>query len=445
MSSTAAEPDARELRAALEAGRITVRELVESCLARIALDEPRIAAWAHLDPDLARARADALDGERRAGRPAGPLFGLPVGVKDIIDTSDLPTEHGSPIFAGRRPLEDAPLVTRLRAAGAVVLGKTVTTEFAAFTPGPTRNPHDPARTPGGSSSGSAAAVAAGHVPLAIGSQTNGSVIRPAAFCGVVGYKPSFGWIPRTGMLCQSPTLDHIGVFARTLGDAALLAEELVDVDARDPATRPRARPRLVRAALEGLPVRPRLAIVWGAPRELAEPAMREAMEELAQSLGEVAIAVELPESFAEAIAIHRTIWTAELAFRFGRLLAERGELVSERFAELVREGERVDAVAYQRALALRERLQAELSAIFHEIDAFLTPAAPGEAPLGLASTGDPSFCTLWTLCGTPALTLPLFEGPSGLPMGLQIVADRGDDERLFRVAAWLERTVAEAA
>ncbi len=437
------EPTARELRAALEEGRITVRELVETCLARIEADEPRIRAWAHLDRDYALAQAEALDEARRRGRPQGPLFGLPVGVKDIVDTADLPTEHGSPIFLGRRPSRDAWLVTRLRAAGAVILGKTVTTEFAAFTPGPTRNPHDPERTPGGSSSGSAAAVAAGMVPLAVGSQTNGSVIRPAAFCGAVGFKPTHGSIPRTGMLEQSPTLDHVGVFARDLADAALLAETLVGFAPEDPATRPQAPPRLSRAAAEGLPVRPRLAIVLGPARDRVEPAMLEAMMELAEALGEVAVALELPPGFARALEVHRTIWTAELALRFGRLVAERAELVSERFAELVREGERVDAVAYQRALGQRTLLRRELAALFHEIDAFLTPAAPGEAPPGLAATGDPAFCTTWTLCGVPALTLPLLTGPSGLPMGLQLVADVGDDERLFRVAAWLRATLAE--
>ncbi len=437
-----AEPSAVALRAALEEGRIGVRELVETCLARIEADEPRIRAWAHLDRDYALAQADSLDADRRAGRPRGPLFGLPVGVKDIVDTADLPTEHGSPIFLGRRPSRDAWLVARLKAAGAVILGKTVTTEFAAFHPGPTRNPHDPERTPGGSSSGSAAAVAAGMVPLAIGSQTNGSVIRPAAFCGVIGYKPTHGLIPRTGMLEQSPTLAHVGVFARDLEDAGLLVETLVGFDPDDPATRPRATPQLARAAREGLPVRPRLAILLGPAADRAEPAVLEALSELGHALGEAAVRTELPEAFADSIAVHRTIWTAELAFRFGRLVRARGELVSARFAELVREGERVDAVAYQRALAARERMREELAAFVHEIDAILTPAAPGEAPRGLETTGDPSFCTTWTLLGAPALTLPLFSGPTGLPMGLQVVAEPGDDERLFRVAGWLQRTLA---
>ena len=232
------EPTAVQLAADLAAGKVNALEVTEACLARIAADEPRVQALAHLDPDHARAQARALDERKRAGRPLGPLHGLPVAVKDIVDTADFPTENGSVLHAGRRPLHDAAIVGRLRAAGAVLLGKTVTTEFACFTPGKTRNPHDPARTPGGSSSGSAAAVAAGMAPLAIGSQTNGSVIRPASFCGVFGFKPTYGLIPRTGVLATSATLDHVGVFARSVEDVALLAEPLMGFDPGDPATRP---------------------------------------------------------------------------------------------------------------------------------------------------------------------------------------------------------------
>lgn len=439
---TAAEPTARDLRAALEEGRISVRELVETCLARIEADEPRIRAWAHLDRDLALARADELDAERRRGRPQGPLFGLPVGVKDIFDTADLPTELGSPVFRGRRPVRDAWVVSRLRAAGAVVLGKTVTTELAAFGPGPTRNPHDPTRTPGGSSSGSAAAVAAGQVPLALGSQTNGSTIRPASFCGVVGFKPSLGLIPRPGMLEHSPTLDHAGVLARDLEDAALLVDALAGHDERDPATRPRAAPRLAAALAVPLRPKPRLALVWGPARDRAEPATLEAFGELRELLGEDCLELDLPETFADALAVHRRIWTADLAFRFAPLVERAGELLTPRFCELVREGLVLSAVDYQRALAARAVMLGDLERLFHEIDAFVTPAAPGEAPPGEA-TGDPAFCSLWTLCGTPALTLPLLTGPSGLPMGVQLVAAAGDDARLLRVARWLEARVAE--
>ena len=244
----------------------------------------QIQAWAHLDPALALAAADARDADAHAGRPLGALQGLPVGLKDIIDTADLPTENGSAIHRGRRPERDAWVRSRLDALGAVIIGKTVTTEFAAFAPGPTRNPHDPSRTPGGSSSGSAAAVAAGMVPVALGSQTNGSVIRPASFCGVVGYKPSFGLIPRTGVLTQSHTLDHLGVFAADLGLAARVGEALMGYDAGDAATRPRAPMPLVRA-LATPPGSARLAFVKGPAWPMAEASTVEAFSALRERLG----------------------------------------------------------------------------------------------------------------------------------------------------------------
>ena len=250
-----------EAQRLLSEGKITALELTEACLDRIAAEEPRVHAWAYLDPELTRAQARRCDEARQLGRPQGPLHGVPVGIKDIIDTRDMPTENGTPLHAGRRPTRDAAVVERLRAAGAVILGKTVTTELAVYHPGKTRNPHDPERTPGGSSSGSAAAVAAGMVPLAVGSQTNGSVIRPASYCGVFAFKPSHGLISRFGVLAQSRPLDHIGVFARTLEDLALIADALIGFDARDRDTRLEAAPRLLEAVRQDWPLTPDLALV----------------------------------------------------------------------------------------------------------------------------------------------------------------------------------------
>ena len=339
-------------------------EVTEACLARSALDEPRIHAFAHLDPEHARAQARALDERKRAGRPLGPLHGVPVAVKDIVDTTDFPTEHGSVIHAGRRPLRDAAIVTGLRAAGAILPGKTVTTEFACFTPGATRNPHDLERTPGGSSSGSAAAVAAGMVPLAIGSQTNGSVIRPASFCGVVGFKPSYGLIPRTGVLATSATLDHVGVFARSVEDAAFLADSVAGWDEGDPATRADPPPALLRTALAAPPVVPRLAFVRGPTWEEAEPATRDAFAELAALLGTRLVEVALPEPFAEAVAVHRTIWTSELAFHLAPEYERGREQLSDRLCQLIEAGRTTPAPDYQRALATRRRFQAALEPLF---------------------------------------------------------------------------------
>jgi len=245
-SKDLSELGAAAAASALSEGSISSEELVASCLARIAADEERVRAWAFLDADYALQQARAADQRRREGEPLGALHGIPVGIKDIIDTRDMPTENGTVLHAGRTPLEDATVVRMLRAAGAIILGKTVTTELATYAPGKTRNPHNPEHTPGGSSSGSAAAVAAHMVPLALGTQTNGSMIRPAAYCGVVGFKPSFGLIPRHGILKQSRALDQVGVFARSVEDAAFLAEQIIGFDERDPDTRPRAKPPLPR-------------------------------------------------------------------------------------------------------------------------------------------------------------------------------------------------------
>ncbi|MGH7429618.1 MAG: amidase, partial [Candidatus Methylomirabilaceae bacterium] len=281
-------------------GVISAEQLLDACLARVRETDAQVQAWAFLDPDHALAQARAADAWRLEGRPIGPLHGVPVGIKDIFDTADMPTEYGSVLYAGRTPSRDAAAVAMLRAAGAVILGKTVTTEFATQAPGKTRNPHDPERTPGGSSSGSAAAVAAGMVPLALGSQTNGSVIRPAAFCGVLGFKPTHGLIPRHGMLTLSRTLDQVGVFARTIHDLALLAGQLVGYDERDPDTRPRARIPFAEVAAEEPPLPPMFAFVKTPHWERADEKTQEAFGELIEHLGDRVEEVELFPSAAEA-------------------------------------------------------------------------------------------------------------------------------------------------
>src|SRR5881396_866175 len=272
--------------AAVEAARmiregvVTSVQLVEACLARVREVDAAVQAWAFLDPEHALAQARAADELRLSGAPTGPLHGVPVGLKDIIDTSDMPTENGSVLHAGRTPSRDAAVARMLRAAGAVIMGKTVTTEFATRTPGKTRNPHDPAHTPGGSSSGSAAAVAAGMVPLALGSQTGGSVIRPASYCGVYALKPTHGLIPRTGMFQLSRSLDHVGLFARTIDDLALLLEQLVGYDERDPDSRPRARIPYRDVAAEEPPLPPMFAFAKTARWDRVDDDAKEAFDEL---------------------------------------------------------------------------------------------------------------------------------------------------------------------
>lgn len=426
-----------EAAQAIREGQITCEGLTSACLERIGALEERIGAWAHLDPDHALSQARDADLARREGRALGPLHGVPVGIKDIFDTKDLPTEDGTVLHAGRRPLEDAAAVSRLREAGAIILGKTVTTELAVFSPGKTRNPHDPDRTPGGSSSGSAAAVAAFMVPLAIGTQSNGSVIRPASYCGVYGYKPSHGLISRHLVLQQSRPLDQIGVFARTVEDAALIAEQMMGFDDRDPDTRPQARPTLFETAMSEPPVAPRLAFARTPVWDQADDDTKSGFEELVADLGESAGEAELPEAFREAVAFHRSIMEADLALSYEVEYARGKDALSPILREMIERGQRVPAMEYNRALAQVPVLRRELEKVFEWHDAIITPATTGEAPVGLESTGSPIFCTLWTLCGMPAITLPLMQGSHGMPMGVQMVGAKGDDARLLRTARWL--------
>jgi Asp-tRNA(Asn)/Glu-tRNA(Gln) amidotransferase A subunit family amidase len=424
-------------------GAIDSAQLVEACLARVRETDTQVQAWAFLDPDHALAQARAADDLKRQGLPIGPLHGVPVGVKDIFDTADMPTEYGSVLYAGRTPSRDSAAVAMLRAAGAIIIGKTVTTEFATQAPGKTRNPHDPDHTPGGSSSGSAAAVAAGMVPLAIGSQTNGSVIRPAAFCGVLGFKPTHGLIPRHGMLTLSRTLDHVGLFARTVADVALLAGQLVGYDEVDPDTRPRARIPFAEVAAEEPPLPPMLAFVKTPHWERADKETKEAFGELIEHLGNRVEEVELFPSAAEAWQWHRTIMEAEMAANLEREWDKGHDRLSESLRAQLERGREVRALDYQRAVAWIPRIYESFAELFYlRFDAILTPAAPGTAPKGLTSTGDPSFCTLWTLCGMPAVSLPLLQGANGLPLGVQLVGPRDGDARLLRTARWLAAAVA---
>ena len=438
-----ADLTALQARDEIARGALKAVELAEACLERIAEREPDVQAWEHLDPDLVMRHAEAADRFRATGRPIGPLHGVPIGVKDIIDTRDMPTENGTVLDEGRRPRADAAVVERLREAGAIILGKTVTTELAVYHPGKTRNPHDASRTPGGSSSGSAAAVAAQMAPLALGSQTNGSVIRPASYCGVVGFKPSRGLISRRGVLVQSPTLDSIGVFARSVEDAALCADAIAGHDPRDRQTELAARPELLRTATSRPPVKPALAFVRSPVWEQAEEDVRAGFAELVETLGEGVEEVELPSPFERVHALHSAIMLADIARSFSRYFEHGRDKLSGRLTGMIEEGRKVLAVDYAAALDWIEVMNAALEKLFERYDAILTPAAAGEPPVGLESTGSPAFCTIWTYCGVPAVTLPLLVGSSGLPIGVQMVGRQMYDGRLLRTARWLTGTLRE--
>lgn len=430
-------PGAVELRDRLASGSLRATELMKICLDRIEALDGQIQAFEWLDPEFAMRQAEAVDNYRGTGRALGPLHGLPVALKDIIDTKDIPTLNGTVIDAGRVPSRDAAIVQKLKSAGAIIIGKTVTTELAFMHPSKTRNPANPDHTPGGSSSGSAAAVAAGMVPLAVGTQTNGSVIRPAAFCGVTGFLPSKGTIPRTGILAQALTLDRVGVFARSVEDAALLADVLFGYDAADRTTALAPTPKLLETARAAVPVTPQFAFVRTPYWSKADEECRLAVEELAAMLGEGCFEAELPPPFAEAATIRERINFAEMAKCYHRYANDGAASLSPEINEALAKGGKILAHDYIAALDWPDYLYAALEEIFQRCDAILTPAAPGPAPKGLDSTGSPLFNATWTLCGTPVITLPVFEAEGGLPMGIQLVGPRGGDARLLRTARWL--------
>ena len=423
-------------------GRFSAEDYTAACLERIAAAESEVHAFAHLDPEYALKQARVLDRLKSEGDRIGPLHGIPVAIKDIFDTADYPTEYGSPIFAGRRPTADATVVRKLREAGAVIIGKTVTTEFAYFNPGKTRNPRDLNRTPGGSSSGSAAAVAAGMVPLALGSQTNGSMIRPAAFCGVFGVKPSHGLISRGGALTLSRTLDHVGAFARSIDDLALVLDVLVGQDSADPDSRPYASPKFRVSAAEPPPIPPSFALVRTPMWEKADADARSAVEDLAKELG--AREVDLPDAYRDAWSGLRAIMAVEMAHNLGDFVDNGGE-ASKTFRELIAEGRKVTATEYLAAIRDARRYADGMANIFEQLaDAIITLSARGVAPLGIEATGDPVFCTLWTLTGFPSLNVPLLADADGLPIGVQLVGAPGRDQRLLRTARDLVEQLAGA-
>jgi Asp-tRNA(Asn)/Glu-tRNA(Gln) amidotransferase A subunit family amidase len=443
----------RELVEHQQRGTLTSEAIVRHCLARAAALEPTIEAFARLDPQAALAQARAADRRRATQEHLDLLHGIPVGIKDIIATRGIPTRMGSPVFADNVPSESAAVVQRVEHEGGLVFGKTVTAELAYYHPGETANPWNPVHTPGGSSMGSAAAVAAGIVPAALGTQTNGSVIRPAAFCGCVGFKPSQGLIANHGIQPFASTLDQVGVFTRHIDDAARMTAALSaaggDAQGRaSPGPRgTRAWPAgetaqaLARELVELKPLfqAPRLAVVRSPVWSLAEAPQRDLIERAVERLRAAGAAIEeqeLPAVFATAHDTHRTIMQAEGARELAGLQANHRAQLSAALNRLIDEGTKIPDVVYRDALEQRERMQGELAHWFQRFDAVITPPARGEAPATREHTGDPAFCTIWTLVGVPALTLPAGRGPHGLPLGLQIVGPYRQDARTLAVAQW---------
>ena len=408
----------------IAAGKITCEALVRDCLERIDARESEVRAWEYLDREAALEQARAAD----TGSSRGLLHGLPIGIKDLIDTVDMPAAYGSPIYAGHRPAWDASCVALTRNAGGIVIGKTVTTEFAAMHPGKTRNPHNLAHTPGGSSSGSAAAVADYMVPLAFGTQTAGSVIRPAAFCGIVGYKPSFGMISRVGVKALSDTLDTIGTMARTVPDAALFAAALTgrrDLLVEEPPS-----------------AKPRVGICHTFEWKHAQSETVAAFENIATKLGAAGVKfweVKLPPTYANLTNAQIDIMLVEQALSLAHERLKHWPQISERLQGTLEAGLQISLDRYDSAQTLARNCRRTLTEVFVDCDVLLAPSAPGAAPAGLGFTGDPIFNRIWTLLRVPCVTVPVGIAPNNLPLGVQVIGAFGSDALTLAAAHWLHQ------
>ena len=418
-------------------GWISSVDLVQSCLERIAETDEHVGAWVHVDAEGALARAARMDDIRRCGYPIGRLHGIPVGLKDIVDTKDMPTQRGSAIYKGRQPGSDASIVHRLLDEGAVILGKTVTSELAFVHANETRNPHNVAHSPGGSSSGSAAAVAAFQVPLAVGTQTNGSVIRPASYCGVYGFKPSNGVISRSGLLQTSKTLDQVGVFARTMEDAALLADVLSGYDPADQNSFDYPRPAMLAGTRSDVPVEPVFAVFDLPFADRLSDEGREGFAETVDVLGDKAERHAAPPAFAFLLETHRMIHEYEICHHLEKAFEDHWKLISNTLKPIVERGRVITKTQYEHALGTKAETESYFDTFFIDYDAILAPSTTGEAPLFGNGTGDPCYSTIWTLAGLPCINMPMLTSANALPMGLQVIGQAGRDDRLLRTSNWL--------
>ena len=411
---------------AIATGETTAEAVTRACLDRIEARDGAVRAWAFIDPENALAQARALD----AANDRGPLHGVPVGTKDVLDTADMPTAMGSPIYEGHRPSADAASVAMLRAAGAVILGKTVTCEFAGMHPGATTNPHDPRRTPGGSSSGSAAAVADFQVHGALGTQTGGSVLRPASFCGIVGYKPTYNIVNRAGLMFAAENLDTIGFMARSVGDVDAIAAAILN--------RPPAAP-----LVPGAPLRIGLCRtqLWATAQPETVEAIEGSPERLAAA-GAQMIEIEMPSTFESLAPMRNRINDYErsrvLAYHWKHNRAK----ISDGLAAQIENGSKMEYGEYLEAITLAAECRQQVDAVFEEVDVLLAPAVAGEAPEGLEKTGDPRFQGYWTILHVPTLTLPTHKGPNNMPVGIQLVGPRWEDAQLLSLAGWVEKIFA---
>ena len=432
-----------ELVAKMRSGDISSVEVCKAYLERIKKYEKDIKAWSFLDKKILLEKAEEADEYRKSGKPLGSLHGLPVAVKDIIATYDMPTECGSVLRKGISGAADAEVVNLIKAAGAIVMGKTVTTEFAYFDPGKTTNPHDYTRTPGGSSSGSAAVIAAHMAPLAIGTQTNGSIIRPASYCGVVGYKPSFGLISRTGILKQSLKLDQVGVFGKTVEDVALLAKALIKKDILDDDTIHYAADEMLEVCKKGPIFEPKFIFYKTASWKKISKESQKAFEFLLKEFKNNIEVFEEPSYFKNIPKYHQIIHETDMANSFQDFYKKSKKKMGKKLVEAIERGLKYSAKDYVDAVDFMKQSYKSYSEVFEDYYGVITPASTGVADKGLLSTGSPELSTIWTYMGLPTISLPLLSGENNLPLGVQLVGDKLDDLRFLASANWLEKNCKE--
>ena len=428
-----------ELVSKIKDAQITSEEICKKYIERINKFEKDVKAWAHFDEKLLLEKAIESDNNRRSGKVTGPLHGIPIALKDIIGTLDMPTECGTVIRKGKSYSQNAEIIDLLLSAGAIIMGKTATSELAYLGPSDTTNPHDYARTPGGSSSGSAAAVASCMAPLSIGSQTGGSVIRPASYCGVVGYKPTYGLISRNGVLKTSEKLDHIGVFGKSVEDVALLAKVLIKKDNYDSSTVHYSTENMLTETKKGPLFEPKFIFYKTKSWNLIEKKSRESFEYFIKSFKKNIEVFDTPSYFKDIHKYHQIIHETDLANNFSIYYKKYKKKLSKYMQDAILRGNKYTAKEYAEAIDFMQRSYNSYKEVFEDYHGVLTPSSPGVAPKGLKSTGTAEFNRVWSYLGTPCISLPLLQGENNLPLGIQLVGNRYDDNRFLGVANWLEK------
>ena len=426
-----------ELSNLISKGEIKAKELAQSYIKRIEKFDKDVKAWAFFDPNFILKKAEECDDFKNIGRPTGPLHGLPIAIKDIFGTDEMTTECGTVLRKKKYTKGDSTVVSLLKSSGAYVMGKTVTTEFAYFDAGKTTNPHDYTRTPGGSSSGSAASVASFMTPIAIGSQTNGSIIRPASYCGVLGYKPSYGLISRNGVLKQSFLLDHVGVFARSVEDLAFISQEIIKRDVEDKSTIPFASGDFLKIAQEDPPFDPRFIFFKTDMWKNLDKETTKVFEKFIKGLGSNVEIHDTPSYFKDIMRYHKIIHETDMAYSFSDYYKNSKNKLGKELVKAIERGFKYKSKDYVEAVENRDYFYKLFSEVFNDYHGILSPSSTGVAPKGLNSTGSPEFSTYWTFLGMPSISLPLLTGSNNLPLGIQLIGEKFDDARLMSTANWL--------